>query len=332
MDASAMPSAEPVAEIAPTVPLAPAEAEVPADDDLRAWFGDGPLEPPAPADVEEVPAEEVAPLAAEPTEQADIAPEPSADPPPADMPDAAPLTENEQASPASDSDGLSPEFQAELQRFVQSAREVPMAAPGLVRPDVVEKVASEAAQSSTSSDDDTDDATVVPGFVQQAQRQAFWTSGAMRGLLSLVVLLLGLVLLGQWGIQHRHTLVAEHPEWRPWVVQACGYLGCDLSPAHRINAVEIESAQLVRRLGNFYSFDFVLRNRAPVEVAPPALELTLTNTTDQPVLRRVFLPSDWPDAPLALPAQGTVSVSLRLAIALDEGAPTAGYRALVFYP
>jgi hypothetical protein len=114
--------------------------------------------------------------------------------------------------------------------------------------------------------------------------------------------------------------------------QACNRLGCDLAPIRRIDAVEIESAELVRRLGNFYSFDFVLRNRSSLEVATPALELTLTGLGNQPIARRVFLPQDWPDAPTALPPGGTVSVSLRLALMLGDDAPTAGYRALAFYP
>jgi hypothetical protein len=172
----------------------------------------------------------------------------------------------------------------------------------------------------------------MPGFIRQARRRAFWSSAGVRAALGVVALLLGALLAAQWAVQQRHQLVATYPQARPWMAQVCGWLGCDLAPLRRIEAVEIESAELVRRLGNFYSFDFVLRNRSSLEVATPALELTLTGLGTQPIARRVFLPQDWPDAPAALPPGGTVSVSLRLALMLGDDAPTAGYRALAFYP
>ena len=67
-------------------------------------------------------------------------------------------------------------------------------------------------------------------------------------------------------------------------------------------------------------------------LAVPALELSLTDTRDQVIARRVFLPEEWPDAPGVLPAQGSINVSLSLSLALGDATPMAGYRALVFYP
>ena len=64
----------------------------------------------------------------------------------------------------------------------------------------------------------------------------------------------------------------------------------------------------------------------------PALELSLTDTRDQVISRRVFLPEEWPDAPEVLPAQGSLTVSFRLSLSVGEATPMAGYRALVFYP
>lgn len=324
---------EPLPKPMPAPTPVPSSAAVPDDDDLHAWFGEGPLDGPA--------AGAAAPVAPAPVPAPMSRPEPAPQPAPrvAVTPPAVPETADANA----DSDeGPSSEFEAELHRFVQSAREL-APAPDIARrptdtdadagpPSSAPDAARAGDRRAPSQAPDDDHEPAVPGFVRQAQRQAYWSSPGMRVLLVLVAVLAALLLAGQWALQHRHDLAARYPQARPWIAQACTYLGCDLAPVQRIEAVEIESAQLVRRLGNFYSFDFVLRNRAAVEVALPALELTLTNTLDRPVVRRVFLPGDWPDAPAALPPQGTVSVSLRLSISLDDAAPTAGYRALVFYP
>ncbi|MNU04525.1 hypothetical protein D3C72_2489770 [compost metagenome] len=64
----------------------------------------------------------------------------------------------------------------------------------------------------------------------------------------------------------------------------------------------------------------------------PALELSLTDTTDAVIARRVFLAEELPGAPVVLPAQGTQAVSLRLSLAEGGASAMTGYRALVFYP
>jgi predicted Zn finger-like uncharacterized protein len=171
-----------------------------------------------------------------------------------------------------------------------------------------------------------------PSFVRQARRKAFWDSRGMRWSLVLVSLLLLLGLLMQWAVHDRNALAARHPAVHGLLHALCQPVGCTIGPVHRIESVSIDSSNLVRRLGNFYSFDLVLKNNAPMPVAVPALELSLTDTRDNVIARRVFLPEELPGAPEVLPAQGQVSMSLRLSIA-DSGVSTmTGYQALVFYP
>lgn len=312
---------------APTAPAAPAAAPAegadlvpldvdppPADDDLRAWFGDGPLHP------KSSPAVDMVTLPPTPT--------------PAELPLAPPPPVAAPGEPA-------PDFRAELQRFAMASRSGALEdmPPATDRVDLDLPIDDpvpdpEPTKASTrkpvETDAEADDA--VPGFVRAARRRAFWSSRWVRSVMALLAVLLAALLAGQWVIQERHQLVAAQPQWRPWIEQACGWVGCDLKPVRRIESVEIESAELVRRLGNFYSFDFVLRNRSSLEVALPALELTLTGIGEQPLARRVFLPRDWPGAPAALPPLGTVSVNMRLSLSLGDEAASAGYRALVFYP
>lgn len=177
-----------------------------------------------------------------------------------------------------------------------------------------------------------EDPLSVPGFVRQARRRAFWSSNSMRTALAMLALLLGILLMAQLALHERDRLAAARPDLQPLLQRACDVVGCQLAPVRRIDAIVIDSTALVRRLGDFYSFDLVLKNTASTPLALPALELSLTDTRDQVIARRVFLPEEWPDSPSLLPAHGSVSVSLRLALALGDATPMAGYRALVFYP
>lgn len=173
---------------------------------------------------------------------------------------------------------------------------------------------------------------VEPGFVRQARRRAFWRSRGMRAAMVVVSLLLGLGLLAQVAVHERDSLAARFPAVTPLLTVLCLPTGCEIGSVRQIESVVIDSSNLVRRLGNFYSFDFVLKNSARTPVAVPALELSLTDTREAVIVRRVFLPDELPGAPQLLPAQGSLSLSLRLSIA-DQGVSSmSGYRALVFYP
>jgi predicted Zn finger-like uncharacterized protein len=263
---------------------------------------------------------------------------PAADPhaidtlPPPAM-DAAPL-------PPSRSDDPESDFHAELERFAAGLgrltsdgaaaeqAEAPVADPGAMP----EAPAPEGEQAPDIEPNAPDATEPVPSFVRQAQRQAFWQSRGVRAGLSLLSLLLIAVLISQWAFRERDRLAAWQPGLQPLLQRMCDPLGCAVAPVRRIEAIVIDSTSLVRRLGDFYSFDLVLKNTASMALAVPALELSLTDIGDDVIARRVFLPEEWPDAPALLPAQGSVSVRFRLSLALGDATPMAGYRALVFYP
>ena len=171
-----------------------------------------------------------------------------------------------------------------------------------------------------------------PLFVRQARRNAFWRSPATRAVLMLMALVLGGLLVTQWAVHERDRLAVRYPMTLPWLTRLCQPLGCHLEHVRQIESVVIDSSSFAKRLGNFYAFDMVLKNNANIPVAVPALELSLTDARDAVVSRRVFLPRDWPGSPTHLPAGGSVSVNLRLALS-DQGLSSmSGYRALVFYP
>ena len=273
---------------------------------LSAWV------PPPPA------AEPEPELASEP----EIPPVPQPDPPSVETADDNPISDFHAALQAFASQSSSPPQPLGLDLDLSS--ELPP------EPAPVPPVPRPPAEPERPAHDDPP--TEIPGFVQQARRQAFWRSAPMRSALLLLTLVLCVLLAGQWALHQRSWVAARYPALKPLLVQACDLLACTVEPLRRIDAIVIDSATLVRRLGQFHSFDIVLQNTADLPLAAPALELSLTDASDRVIARRVFLPQEWPDAVNELPPRATVPVSFRLSIASGDDLPMAGYRALVFYP
>jgi hypothetical protein len=171
-----------------------------------------------------------------------------------------------------------------------------------------------------------------PGFVRQAQRRAFWQRRGVRvglGLLS-GLLLLGLAL--QWVLHERHRIAALRPDLRPVLETLCQPLGCRIEPMRWIEALSIDSTTLARRGSGRYGLEVVVRNASAFELALPALELSLTDTREQLLLRRVILPAELGVPSGLVPAQGQLTLRLDIAVEAPQADALAGYRTLLFYP
>ncbi|AVT11918.1 DUF3426 domain-containing protein [Paracidovorax avenae] len=184
-------------------------------------------------------------------------------------------------------------------------------------------------------DDDPDEegaqASGEPGFMRAARRRAWWRRPAVRIALGLAgVLLLGVLLL-QVGLQERDRLAAQHPALRPLLQVLCAPLQCRIAPPRRIADVVIDSSSFNKARGDGFLLALTIRSRADFPVAMPALELTLTDAQEQPVLRRVLLPQDL-SAPAELPAHGEWGGAWPVNVGAAGNARVAGYRLLAFYP
>ena len=168
-------------------------------------------------------------------------------------------------------------------------------------------------------------------FVRQARRTAFWRRPLVRSLLVLSLLGLGALLALQYGLHERDKLAATQPALRPWLQLLCERLRCLVGPPRQIDAVVIDSSSFSRLRSDAYRLNFTLRNQAATPVAMPSIELTLTDTQDQPVIRRVLEPREVGVATLIPPAS-EASGSLAIAVAGAGTARVAGYRLLAFYP
>lgn len=170
-------------------------------------------------------------------------------------------------------------------------------------------------------------------FVRQARREARWQRPAVRGLLALLALALAGLLGLQVAVQERDRLAAAEPVLRPWLVRVCDLLGCRVAPPRRIEAIAIEGSTFNRLRPDAYRLQVTLKNQSGAQVAMPAIELTLTDGEEQPVVRRVLMPGELGAARLALAARAEWSGTAAFALQdTSLASRVAGYRVLAFYP
>jgi len=174
------------------------------------------------------------------------------------------------------------------------------------------------------------DAGPEVSFVVDARRKAFWRKPAVRVALLLVLLVLIVGLLLQVAVQERDRIAAVDARAKPWLLQLCEPLQCEIAPQRQIADVVIDSSSFTKARGDSYQLALAMKSKADIPLAMPAVELTLTDAQDQPVLRRVLLPADM-TAPVELPARGEWSTSVSV-IVTTGGSRVAGYRLLAFYP
>lgn len=182
---------------------------------------------------------------------------------------------------------------------------------------------------------DSDDRLQDPpaSFMRRGRDKRFWDRRPVRLALAALALLLTSVLLAQVLVQERNRLVLLEPAARPVVQALCKLAGCEIGALRQIESVVIDSSSFGRLRTDTYRLAFSLRNRAPIDIAMPAIELSLTDTQDQALIRRVMLPSEYGAAGAVLAASadwsGTLAVSIRPGAGTER---IAGYRLLAFYP
>ena len=185
-------------------------------------------------------------------------------------------------------------------------------------------------QSSEAEDDEEPDAAEDVSFVKAARRRAFWRKPLVRSGLVVLGLVLATVLAAQVAVHERNRLAAVAPQLRPLLLALCEPLGCELAPLRQIAEVVIDSSSFNKARGDSYVLAVTTKSRSTVALEMPAVELTLTDAQDQPVLRRVLLPTEM-GAPQELAAGGEWSASVSVLVTTG-GARVAGYRLLAFYP
>lgn len=177
-------------------------------------------------------------------------------------------------------------------------------------------------------------------FVRDARRQAFWRRPLVRLLLVFLALLLVGLLALQFAVQQRDRLAVFEPRLKPALQMVCKVLACKVGPERQIEAIVIDSSSFNKVNDSVYRLSFSIKNTALTPVAMPSLEVTLTDTQDQALIRRVLAPAQFGMASGLLGASAEFSGALTLQLtpleaSRDAGGLSrriAGYRLLAFYP
>lgn len=175
----------------------------------------------------------------------------------------------------------------------------------------------------------------LPDFMGGTDAPSAWQRPPVRRALAMLAGLGALLLIVQVLHHQRDLVAARQPALRPLLEGLCRVGGCELSALRQIDDIKIDGASFARaRSGEGFQLDFTLRNGAALPLAMPAVELTLLDTQERAVVRRVLLPADF-GAPAVLPARAERSASLSLSLAAAEAAalpPVAGFHIEALYP
>jgi predicted Zn finger-like uncharacterized protein len=293
--------------------VAPAPANLPEAETRRSQDGTGEVRETLATivTVESIPAAANEIIAVQPEAEEEPAPQPEPEQQPEVEPEPTPET-----APAP-LDEIEPVVEAETPPEAEPDSEPEPESEPTPEPDSPDQPASEAAN--PVAEENWEPVPAVPA----PSRRWPW-------LIGIIALLIAAA--GQLAYIFRTELAVVAPELRPALVAGCELFGCTLPRPLKPELVGIETSDLVPE-GEGLLLTATLMNRAPFEQDFPHLELTLTDTQDEALLRKVLLPADYlpvgQDLSQGFAARGEVSV--RLVLTTDK-VPAVGYRLYLFYP
>ncbi|MFZ6674326.1 DUF3426 domain-containing protein [Undibacterium sp. Xuan67W] len=174
----------------------------------------------------------------------------------------------------------------------------------------------------------------LPGFVIAAEKnkgRRRWIRIAMI-VLSLLMLL---SLTGQVCYSARNQIAAWLPQTKPALIEGCKLLKCQISLPAQIDQISIESNELqaLSAARNVFTLAVQLQNKGSLTQEWPMLELVLNDAKDKPVLRKVFVPSDYLNNKndLSKGFSPSSEQSVKLYFELSD-IKAAGYHVSIFYP
>jgi len=170
-----------------------------------------------------------------------------------------------------------------------------------------------------------DSADFEPMLHELPQRRRWpWALG------SLLVLC---VLMTQAALHFRTEIAVLHPEVKSLLESACVAMGCELRLPRKAEFVSIEASDLHPDADAKLTLTATLKNRAPFVQEYPHLEISLTDTADQPLARRVLAPADYLPPKTVVSAGFPANGDLALTLGIEAtGIAAVGYRLYLFYP
>ncbi len=175
-------------------------------------------------------------------------------------------------------------------------------------------------------------AATTPAFLHEpsAQFAVHSRSRAERSLGWLFGILLVGLLLAQVLLHQRDWLAARAPAVAPLLTRACALWGCVIAAPREIEALVISNSSLTRTGTGGYRLSLAVRNRSDLRLAMPGIELSLLDSAERTVLRRV-LPAHDLGAPQTLAPYGEWIGAVEFDLP-EQTDRITDYRVLAFYP
>ena len=170
-------------------------------------------------------------------------------------------------------------------------------------------------------------------FMRDYGVRSKWSNPVARSILVVLSVLFGVLLMLQVVVQERDRLAAGEPAVRQVLESLCAVLGCKIAPLRQIEAIVIDSSSFTKVRADVYRLNFMLKNTAAMDIATPALELTLTDLQDQAVIRRVIESGNFGSKQGVLVHGEELTASLLISVRTPGSSErVSGYRLLAFYP
>lgn len=132
----------------------------------------------------------------------------------------------------------------------------------------------------------------------------------------------------------RTQIAANYPQYKPLLIQACAALHCEIALPKNLDLLAIDDSDMQEDENHqdVIKFTSLLINNANYAQAYPDIELTLTATDDQPVLRRLIKPIEYTktvsNTSTGIAAREEVRINLAINV---KDLEVTGYRVLLVY-
>ena len=171
-----------------------------------------------------------------------------------------------------------------------------------------------------------DDITADPKFQLTKPKRNIWL------ILAVVLLLIVAILQSIYFL--RSTIAVNYPQLKPHLEEACRHLNCSVSLPQHLDLLTIDDSDMQESddYQDVINFSSLLINNARHAQAYPNIELTLTDTDDKPVLRKLVPPQDYLDSDVNIADGMSANEEVRINLAINvQNLSVAGYRVLLTY-
>lgn len=187
-------------------------------------------------------------------------------------------------------------------------------------------VSAETPDTDTAADAEAADWSETFPEAPPPPRRWLWAIGSL-----LAFTALGLQAL----LAFRVELAVLWPQTKPALVALCQFAGCEVGLPTKVGMVGIEASDLHPDSAHpgRLALAATLKNRAPFAQQYPHLELTLTDTADQAIARKVLAPADYLPSATSIVDGMPPNADIALAVGVEpRDIAASGYRLYLFYP